>query len=207
MKAQRVLLSMIFTAVFMLGTPRSQAQEAVAEDSKVHRSTQRFHVATGDQPETFVTHREHEKGRKEKDAAFTVQFDKANDNLLVFTKAYSQVPRYYIEVAENGEIHVYTTDKGTRRAEQSYVVKRDGNELSVFRFAKGRLARFRSNVVRVESAQTLVHATGSGNTPLKRVGRRVDHADFGKVTGFSYDALPMAELTGILCALDMARGS
>ena len=207
MKALKVLSSICFALVFVLGTPRSQAQEAVAEDSKVHRSTQRFHVATGDQPETFVMHREHEKGRKEKDAAFTVQFDKANDNLLVFTKAYSQVPRYYIEVAENGEIHVYTTDKGTRRAEQSYVVKRDGSELSVTRFAKGRLARFRNSVVRVESTQTLVHATGSGNTPLKRAGRRVDHADFGKVTGFSYEALPMAELTGILCALDMARGS
>ena len=68
---------------------------------------------------------------------------------------------------------------------------------------------YRSSVIRIDADKkaTHVYATGSGDKPLDRVGRKIDHADLEAITGFSYPDLPLQELTGILAAVDLVRGS
>jgi hypothetical protein len=90
---------------------------------------------------------------------------------------------------ENRSLRVFTVDNGVAREDPSYVVvpEADGKTYSGYRWRRGEKARFRSALAVVDTgkAETLLFKTGTGNEPLPRPFRRVDHE---QVRGTASDA-------------------
>ena len=179
-------------------------------DPGEQRATQRFHILAGNNASTFLVFRQHTTGPKQRDPSMTVVHDSSEGHLDVYTRSFHTAPRWRVDAKNRDEILVYRLDRGNVRNDPSSIIKRAGEELSVYRMAGGgRVARYRSAVIDVEPSnhRTLVYGTGTGDAKLPRAGRRIEHEDFKALEAFTYSDLPLEELTGILGGLDMVRGN
>ena len=190
----------------------ASALEGIAQgDTVIHRDSAQTFVAYPSERQGFLdVNRRHAQGNLEQPPSFTVGLNEAKDTLLVFTRSFRDEPRFHVKRGDKGDVEVYTLDRGMPRKEPGWIViaEDDGVTYSAIRIQLGQRARFRSALATVDrdKGESLLFSTGTGDEPLQRPFRIVDHAQVRKSDVEIGDLKPEIVVT-IVAMIDMMRAT